>query len=97
MGWKITRDFSFERYVKRFGGVDQIPDYLSDNFVGKQRDYKGGKDVRVKVYDDDNNLYYEAVCDSETSAEAFHDWSMYDSGTTSSKIKTNGKWENFIS
>jgi hypothetical protein len=88
MGFKIIRDYYYEREAKH-------DPYYSDNNKGKERDYHGGN-IRCKVYDDDGELYYEALCDGESGAEMFHNWAMVDSGCTASKIKTDDTWEWFI-
>lgn len=94
MGWKITRDYLHESYVRDGYKKDD-----SDSMKGRQsRDFIEGTDqIRIKVYDGDGILYYEAVCSNEDVAERFYEWAMYDSGCTSSKIKEKGKeWQNFI-
>ena len=93
-GFKVIRDYLYERDVRE-SGKDGV---TFDSIKGKEVDYQGGK-TRVKVYDGDGILYYEAMCDGDDGAERFHDWASYDSGTTSSKIKdesTNNKWMDFI-
>ena len=88
-GFKVVKDYFDERY----------PNSTFPSMKGKEsKDYAGETDIRVRTYDDDNTLYYEAVCGTEEDAERFHDWSSADSGTVYSKIKLPGKkeWENFI-
>jgi hypothetical protein len=89
MGWIITKD-----HLEKMGWKD----YKSQVGTESAADYKGGE-MEVRVYDDDHVLYYTAKCDSETSAENFHNWAMYDSGCTMSEIRNNDKaeWEPFIS
>jgi hypothetical protein len=60
--------------------------------------YNGGT-MQVRTFDDDGELYYTALCDDEDSAERFHDWSLYDSGSVRSQIRKdeNSEWEEFIS
>jgi hypothetical protein len=91
MGWKIIKDHGWTE--------EQFKNYGIKSYVGKQtQSYKGGT-YQVRTWDDDGNLYYTALCDDEASAEAFHDWSMYDSGSVRSQVraKGNAKWEEFIS
>jgi hypothetical protein len=90
MGWKIIKDHGWKQ--------SDLDNYGIKSYVGRERDYQGGK-MQVRTWDDDGNLYYTAVCDDEESAENFHDWSMYDSGSVRSQIraKGNAKWEEFIS
>jgi hypothetical protein len=96
MGWKIIKDHGYEKSVKR--AEKYGTSVYGTSYEGKERDYQGGK-MQVRTWDDDGNLYYTAVCDDENSAEAFHDWSQYDSGSVRSQIrvKGNAKWEEFIS
>ncbi|QXN70183.1 hypothetical protein INTERNEXUS_143 [Bacillus phage vB_BspM_Internexus] len=90
MGFKVVRDFLSEKRNRESDVLEKVTD-----------DYKGKNVERVRVYDDDKTLYYEALCDKDSheSAERFHDWSMYDSGTTESKILDDkgNEWKTFIS
>jgi hypothetical protein len=92
MGFKVVRDYLAEK-DKREGK----PESEIDKVTKETEDYQGGN-LRAKVYDDDGILYYEAKCDDEDSAERFHNWAQWDSGTTGSKIKNpkTGEWEWFI-
>lgn len=97
MGWKITRDFLYES-AEREHGKGNVPEWETNRKGKESISYTGADLYRVKTYDDDGTLYYEAVCDGEGSAELFHDWSMVDSGTVRSTIKAKGKkWGEFIS
>jgi hypothetical protein len=90
MGWKITQD-----HLESRGWAN----YQSEKGrESKSSEYKGGS-YWVRTFDDDGTLYYTAKCDGEASAEAFHDWSSYDSGTVRSQVKKKwtDKWEEFIS
>lgn len=42
----------------------------------------GRKPVRIRAYDDDNNLYYECVSTSEDDSESFYEWAMWNAGAT---------------
>lgn len=91
-GFKIVEDYYHKRAIREYGKK-----YTDESNVGRERAYSGGNDVECKVYDDDGNLYYRAVCDNDEGAELFHNWASNDSGCTASKIKTkDGKWGWFI-
>jgi len=94
-GFKIVEDYYHERAIKTYGS--KYAERNTSNVGRQSKNYEGGTDVQCKVYDDDGNLYYRAVCDNEEGAELFHDWATADSGCTFSKIKEKGKeWGNFI-
>jgi hypothetical protein len=94
MGFKVVRDFYAERERKEGRKESEIDE------VKKETEDYGDGNIRVKVYDDDGILYYEAKCDDDDdkSAERFHNWATWHSGTTGSKMKNpnTGKWEWFI-
>lgn len=92
MGWKIKKDHTYKQYEELNKRIE-VPDC-----TGKERNYKGGR-MQVRTFDDDGTLYYTAWCDDEESAENFHNWSEYDSGSVRSQFreKANQKWEEFIS
>lgn len=89
MGWKILKDHLWKESDLQYGIKDK---------TDREHNYKGGR-MQVRTFDDDGYLYYTAWCDDESSAEHFHDWSQYDSGSVRSQIrqKANQKWEEFIS
>lgn len=98
MGWKITQDHlekqGWDNYESMKGRESRTRN--ENNEIVSS--YKGGS-YWVRTFDDDGTLYYTAKCDGESSAEAFHDWSQYDSGTVRSQVKEKwtDKWEEFIS
>lgn len=47
------------------------------NDLGRKR-----KAVRIRAFDDDNNLYYECIATSADDADAFFDWAMGNAGAT---------------
>lgn len=94
-GFKVVRDFYAENKIRK--GIFN-PKYDIDRRGKQSTDYIDGENhIRVKTYDDDGNLYYEMVCATEKDAERAHEWSQFDSGSVSSKIKIGkGEWINFI-
>lgn len=95
-GFRIVRDYLYEGMVR-----DGSADADDKSEVGKESlQYAPGNDkVRCKLYDDDGQLYYEAVCTGERGAELFHDWGEGYAGTVFSKIRKIGKgeqWGDFI-
>ena len=58
-----------------------------------------GKVKRFRLYDDDNELYYEGWLfdDDEAIVQTIVlDWGKHDSGCTTIKLWQNGKWEQII-
>jgi hypothetical protein len=95
MGFKVIKDFLAEE--KRIEGM---PEESIDEVTKVTDDFEGKNTINVRTYDDDGILYYEALCDDDNdeSAERFHDWSQWDSGTVGSKIenKETKEWVWFI-
>jgi len=52
--------------------------------------------IKCRLFDDDGELYYEAIADDEALEDLF-DWAQKDAGVTLLKIKNeNGEWEDCI-
>lgn len=100
MGWKIITDKSFNPdnaygHVSQVGRESKTRNELNEIVSS----YKGLDKITIRVGDDDGNHYYTARCDGDGSAEAFFDWSQYDSGCTWSEWydKETKTWKGFIS
>jgi hypothetical protein len=50
--------------------------------------------VKLKLYDDDGELYYTVSYYGDDTEEIFapQDWAGYDAGVTTTKIKEGNKW-----
>jgi len=56
-----------------------------------------GYPVSFRLYDDDNELYYEGHATCQAGAELAHDWGQSDAGVTNSQIRLPfGVWQAFI-
>lgn len=84
-GFKIVRDHWQEKHGDKsnVGRESAVP-------------YDGGT-MRVRVMDDDGEVYYEADCDGDDGAELFHDWAQGDSGCVRSQYRDGRAWKEFIS
>lgn len=46
----------------------------------------------VRLYDDDDELYYEAIATDDALEDLF-DWAQRDSGVTKLDVKRDGEWK----
>ena len=52
--------------------------------------------LRVRILDDDREVYYEAVADDE-ALETLLDWAMRDAGATILQVRYGNEWRDTIS
>lgn len=81
MYWKITKDHLYDGKI------------ITKNYTGKTLgNIIVGDILMVRLYDDDDELYYEAHSDDE-GLESLYEWALIDSGTVCLKIWDKGAWK----
>jgi len=87
---KITKDHLFEMYADHKSSSRAGHVLWSENFT------PAVILIECKLYDDDGELYYEALADDDALEHLFT-WAQIDAGVTLLKIKNaNGEWEDCI-
>lgn len=86
---KITKDHLFD-------GDIITDDRTGEIIVSELRERPAKQPILdVRLYDDDGELYYEALADDE-ALEALYSWAAHDAGVTMLKVKNGNKWEAVI-